>query len=134
LIVIDTSALITIVNREPERPQFLSVIEAADRRLIAAGNILEAKMVILGRFGPDAIADFTMLIEEIDPDIVALDAGQAEAAFIAFTRFGKGRHAKAALNLGDCIAYALAKTMNAPLLFKGNVFRKPIFSRAAETG
>jgi ribonuclease VapC len=98
------------------------VIKAADRRLIASGNILEAKMVILGRFGPDAIADFMMLIDEMAPDIVALDAVQAEAAFVAFTRFGKGRHAKAALNLCDCIAYALAKTMNAPLLFKGKDF------------
>jgi ribonuclease VapC len=79
-------------------------------------------MVILSRFGPDALADFITLIDEIAPDIVALDAAQAEAAFIAFTRFGKGRHAKAALNFCDCIAYALAKTMNAPLLFKGKDF------------
>jgi ribonuclease VapC len=122
LIVIDSSALIAIINREPERPQFLRLIAAADRRLISAATILEAKMVVLGRFGPDAIADFVTLMEEMAPDIVPLDATLADAAFAAFERFGKGRHSKAALNFCDCIAYALAKTLGSPLLFKGADF------------
>jgi ribonuclease VapC len=119
LIVIDSSALIAIINREPERPHFLDLIAAADRRLISAATLLEAKMVVLGRFGPDAVADFMMLMEEMAPDIVPLDAALVDAAFAAFERFGKGRHSKAALNFCDCIAYALAKTLSAPLLFKG---------------
>lgn len=81
-------------------------------------------MVILGRFGPDAIAEFTMLMDEMAPDIVALDATMADAAFATFEKFGKGRHSKAALNLCDCIAYALAKATDAPLLFKGADFSK----------
>ena len=79
-------------------------------------------MVVLGRFGPDAIADFVTLMEEMAPDIVPLDATLADAAFAAFERFGKGRHSKAALNFCDCIAYALAKTLGSPLLFKGADF------------
>jgi ribonuclease VapC len=122
LIVIDSSALIAIINREPERPQFLRLIAAADRRLISAATFLEAKMVVLRRFGPDAVADFATLIEEMAPDIVPLDAILADAAFAAFERFGKGRHSKAALNFCDCIAYALAKTIDSPLLFKGTDF------------
>ena len=122
MIVIDSSALIAIVNREPERPLFLRLIAAADKRLMSAATLLETRMVILGRFGPGAIADFAMLMEEMDPDIVPLDANLANAAFATFTKFGKGRHAKAALNFCDCIAYALAKTSNAPLLFKGSDF------------
>jgi ribonuclease VapC len=122
LIVIDSSALIAIVNREAEREHFIQLIEAADRRLISAATLLETKMVILGRYGSDAIVDLMLLIEEIAPEIMAFDAAQAEAAFAAFVRFGKGRHAKAALNYCDCIAYALAKTMDAPLLFKGADF------------
>jgi ribonuclease VapC len=90
LIVVDSSALIAIVNREPERPQFLGLIAAADRRLISAATFLETKMVILGRFGPNAVADFMSLIEEIAPDIVPLDAAQANAAFATFEKFGKG--------------------------------------------
>ena len=119
MIVIDSSALIAIINREPERPQFLDLIAAADRRLISAATLLEAKMVVLGRFGPNAVADFMMLMEEMAPDIVPLDAVLVDAAFAAFERYGKGRHSKAALNFCDCIAYALAKTLSAPLLFKG---------------
>ncbi len=122
MIVIDSSALVAIVNREPERPRFLDLIATADRRLISAATLLETKMVVLGRFGPDAIADFAMLMEEMAPEIVPLDAALADVAFATFERFGKGRHSKAALNLCDCIAYALAKTTNAPLLFKGADF------------
>jgi ribonuclease VapC len=122
LIVIDSSALIAIVKRESERPQFLKLIAAADRRLISAATFLETKMVVLGRLGPDAVVDFMLLMEEMAPDIVPLDAALADAAFAAFERFGKGRHSKAALNFCDCIAYALAKTLSAPLLFKGTDF------------
>lgn len=122
MIVIDSSALIAIVNREPERPQFLRRIAAADQRLISAATLLETKMVVLGRFGHAAIADFTTLVEEMAADIVPLDAVLANAAFATFEKFGKGRHSKAALNFCDCIAYALAKTKDAPLLFKGSDF------------
>lgn len=122
MIVIDSSALIAIINREPERPQFLRLIAAADRRLISAATFLEAKIVVLGRFGPGAMANFAVLMEEMAPDIVPLDATLADAAFAAFERFGKGRHSKAALNFCDCIAYALAKTLDLPLLFKGTDF------------
>ncbi len=122
MIVIDSSALIAVVNRESERAQFLKLIEAADKRLISAATFLETKKVVLGRFGPDAVADFMLLMEEMAPDIVPLDAALADAAFAAFERFGKGRNSKAALNFCDCIAYALAKTLSAPLLFKGADF------------
>jgi ribonuclease VapC len=122
LIVIDSSALIAVVNRESERLQFLKLIAAADRRLISAAKLLETKMVVLGRFGPLALADFMMLMEEMAPEIVPLDAALADAAFAAFQRFGKGRNSKAALNLRDCIAYALARMLGAPLLFKGTDF------------
>jgi ribonuclease VapC len=88
--------LIAIVNREPERQQFLKVIAAADYRLISAATLLETKMVVLGRFGPAAISDFRTLVEEIAPDIVPLDVVLANAAFATFEKYGKGRHSKAA--------------------------------------
>jgi ribonuclease VapC len=122
LIVIDSSAMIAIVNREPERPGFLRLITAADRRLVSAATFLETKMVVLGRFGPGAIADLMTLMEEMAADIVPLDAALANAAFASFEKYRKGRHSKAALNFCDCIAYALAKTNDAPLLFKGSDF------------
>jgi ribonuclease VapC len=55
-------------------------------------------------------------------EIAPFDDSQVRAASIAFDRYGKGVHSKARPNLGDCAAYALAKSMNAPSLFKGNDF------------
>jgi ribonuclease VapC len=129
LIVINSSALVAIVNREPERARFLKLLESSDRRLISAATLLETKMVVSGRFGSGAVADFMLLIAEMAPDIVPLDAPLAEAAFAAFERFGKGRHSKANLNFCDCIVYALAKSMNAPLLFKGDDFAETDLQR-----
>ena len=62
-------------------------------------------------------------------EIVPFDESQVRAASIAFDRYGKGVHSKARLNLGDCTAYALAKNMNAPLLFKGNDFTETDLQR-----
>jgi ribonuclease VapC len=57
-----------------------------------------------------------------NPKIVAFDESQADVAFAAFNTFGKGIHPKAKLNFGDCASYALAKSQNVPLLFKGDDF------------
>ena len=46
----------------------------------------------------------------------------------AFLRFGKGRH-PARLNCGDCASYALEKSLNIPLLFKGSDFAKTVSFR-----
>ena len=62
------------------------------------------------------------LKDENDFDIVPFDENQAREALAALDRYGKGIHSKAGLNLSDCVAYALAKSMNATLLFKGNDF------------
>jgi ribonuclease VapC len=62
------------------------------------------------------------LKDENDFDIVAFDERQAREALAAFDRYGKGIHSKAGLNLSDCAAYALAKSMKFTLLFKGNDF------------
>jgi len=98
VIVIDSSALIAILRREPEADRFLCVIAAADGCLLSSVGLLETSMVLAGRTGE-----------------------QARLAREAFLRFGKGRH-PAALNLGDCAAYALARSRVLPLLFKGEDF------------
>ncbi|MGQ0445205.1 MAG: PIN domain-containing protein [Beijerinckiaceae bacterium] len=61
-------------------------------------------------------------LAECEIEIVPFDEAQVRAAAAAFDRYGKGIHSKARLNLADCAAYALAKTMNLPLLFKGDNF------------
>ena len=79
-------------------------------------------MVIAGRTGNDAAwQKLDDLIRDAELEVVAHDRRLAEIARDAFLRFGKGRH-PARLNCGDCAAYALAKSLTVPLLFKGSDF------------
>jgi ribonuclease VapC len=122
MIAIDTSALIAIFRMEPEAERFLKTIVGAEARIISALSVLEASMVMIGRGEGGAetsLLDEFLLTAAVR--IVPFDAIQADLAREAFQRFGKGRH-KAALNLGDCASYALAKSQDAPLLFKGADF------------
>jgi ribonuclease VapC len=123
-IVIDTSAIIAILRSEPEKDQFVDAIPGANTRLMSAVSVQEAGMVIAGRFGGDAAWEpLDALVSRLDLEIVPHDADLARIARHAFLRFGKGRH-PAALNFGDCATYALAKSNNLPLLFKGDDFPK----------
>ena len=124
MIAVDSSALIAILRREPEADRFLHVIAMADGCLLSSVSLLETSMVLAGRTGDAASwSDLDALIARASMQVVAQDAGLAEAAREAFVRYGKGRH-PAALNLGDCSSYALAKTHSLPLLFKGSDFAK----------
>lgn len=122
MIVLDTSALIAVVNHEPERELFLEIIATSDQCLISALTILETSMVTLSRFGPIGLERLAEWLSSFAPEIAPFDEAQAQAALQAFRKYGKGVDPKARLNLGDCAAYALAKTRDAPLLFKGNDF------------
>jgi ribonuclease VapC len=123
VIVIDSSALVAIVNREPERVSFLSVIAGADYCFISAESLLETRMVVRGRFGAGGLRELGALMAEIAPEVNAFDTSQCDAALDAFERFGKGLGTAAKLNLGDCASYALAKSLSVPLLFKGDDFK-----------
>lgn len=122
VIVVDTSALLAIIQKEPECDAFLDAIRAAERVFVSALTILEAGMVLHGRRGVAGIDDLVGLIEGMGIDTVAFDTATAQGALDAFRIYGKGIHPQARLNLGDCAVYALAKGMNAPLLFKGHDF------------
>ena len=80
-------------------------------------------MILESRHGADGVRAFDQLLATADVEVVPLDMTQALAAREAFRAFGKGRH-PAGLNFGDCFAYALAKVLTEPLLFKGNDFAK----------
>lgn len=119
--VIDTSALIAILQDEPERPAFNRAIEAAERRALSVVSFVEASMVIESRYGAAGVRDLDLLIAKAGIELVAVDANQAHGARDAFRVYGKGRH-RAGLNFGDCFPYALARTEGEPLLFKGQDF------------
>jgi ribonuclease VapC len=119
--VIDTSALLAVFLGEPERPQFLESITQAEKRRISAANMLETGIVLEARRGEAAGREFDLFLSQAKVDIVAVDAEQADIARLAWRKYGKGRH-PAALNFGDCFAYALAKVLDEPLLAKGSDF------------
>ncbi|HEY1364148.1 MAG TPA: type II toxin-antitoxin system VapC family toxin [Xanthobacteraceae bacterium] len=119
--VIDASVLVAILLDEPEREAFQRVIDASAARLVSAVTKLEASVVMMARRGSAAADELDRLLAAIAAIVVPFDNHQADVARRAFERYGKGRH-RAALNLGDCAAYALAIAEAEPLLFKGTDF------------
>jgi ribonuclease VapC len=120
--VVDSSALIAVVLGEPEAEAILDTMSSSAVSVhVSAVSVVEASIVLESRQGPDATRDLDLLMVGVDADTVPVDKAQAELAFMAWKRFGKGRH-PAALNLGDCFSYALAKSLGYPLLFKGGDF------------
>jgi ribonuclease VapC len=122
MIVVDSSALIAVLFEEPEKQAFQNVITGGEHCVISAVNALETASVLRLRHGPPAVERLWQLLTDNEIEIVPFDEAQVRAAVAAFDRYGKGIDSKARLNLSDCAAYALAKSMNAQLLFKGNDF------------
>jgi ribonuclease VapC len=121
--VIDTSALLAILQDEPERRAFNEAIEGAASRAISVASWVEVSMVIETRTGAEGLRDLDLFVDRARIEIVPVNVEQGKAARRAFSRFGKGRH-PAGLNYGDCFAYALASHLGEPLLFKGEDFGK----------
>ncbi len=121
--VIDTSALLAILQDEPERRALNEAIEAADARRLSVVSFVELSIVIDTRFGAAGQRDLDLFLERAGVELVPVDAEQARVARYAYSRFGRGRHA-AGLNFGDCFSYALAHVLGEPLLFKGEDFAK----------
>lgn len=119
--VIDTSAMLAILQDEPERDAFAEEIAAAAVCRISAASFVEASMVLESRHGAEGVRLLDLLIESAGFDVVPVDLAQARIARQAFADFGKGRH-PAGLNYGDCFVYALARQLGEPLLCKGEDF------------
>ena len=119
--IIDTSALVGILDQEPDAEQLVRAIATATERLLSAANLVETGIVMQVRRGDEASRDLDLLLAKLSIEIIPVSAKQADIARKAFQRFGRGRH-PARLNFGDCFAYALAKDSAAPLLFKGEDF------------
>jgi len=122
MIVLDTSAIVAILSDEPERRAFNEIIERMTVRCLSAASLLETKMVLFARFGPQASNAVDAFILHAAIRIEPVGAETAEIAFDAFRRFGRGSGHPAKLNYGDCFSYALAREKRAPLLFKGGDF------------
>jgi ribonuclease VapC len=121
--VIDTSAVAAILFGEPEQDELIGKIAAAPNRVISAGTLIEASIIVEVRFGEAGGRELDLFLHRAHVDTVATDQEQVVLARAAWRRYGRGRH-PAGLNFGDLFAYALARSRGEPLLFKGDDFSK----------
>ncbi|HEY2700165.1 MAG TPA: type II toxin-antitoxin system VapC family toxin [Pseudonocardiaceae bacterium] len=119
--IIDTSAVIAIVNREPGHELLADAMVAATEVKMGAPTHVEAAIVALARWGHRGTTLLERVIQDQKIEIISFTDQHALVAVDAFNRFGKGRH-KAGLNLGDCHTYATAHVAREPLLYVGNDF------------
>lgn len=132
--VVDSSAFVAILD-EPDGPDYLDVLTAARRIAVSALTLYETRIVLSGRrdgrrrFREGAEDQLSALLTGLAVEIVPFTESQAVLAHQAYLRFGRGFH-PAALNLGDCAAYALTRHRGEPLLFKGQDFAQTDVERA----
>ncbi|WP_306117418.1 MULTISPECIES: type II toxin-antitoxin system VapC family toxin [unclassified Roseitalea] len=122
--IVDASAIVAFVMKEAGSGIYGPYLFSDTVPLfISAVNWWEVQARIIRHDKPDATRSLQFFQRGTRMELVAVDRGQTNIAIDAFRRFGKGRGHPAGLNLGDCFAYALAKTRNEPLLFNGDDFR-----------
>lgn len=121
--VLDTSAVLAILQQEDEAGRFARLVEAATVRLISAGTVLETGILAESRRGPAGASELENFLLRAKIEIVPFDVEQATIAREAHRRYGKGRH-RAALNMGDCFSYALSKASGELLLYIGDDFAR----------
>ncbi|MEO6092392.1 MAG: type II toxin-antitoxin system VapC family toxin [Novosphingobium sp.] len=119
--ILDTSALVAILYREPEAEDFVKRIHEAAVCRISVASYVELSIVVQRQLGPEGMRQADAFLRRAGIVVEPVTVEHGELARQAFVDFGKGRH-KAGLNFGDCFSYALAKATGAPLLFKGDDF------------
>lgn len=120
-VVVDTSAVIAILTGEHGAEELLEFLAEADERLISAGTLLELGIVLEAKLGPAGRSIMDRFVRDGRIDVVPVDHAQVDRALDGWRRFGKGHH-PAALNLGDCFAYALADAAGRAVLCVGGDF------------
>lgn len=127
--VVDSSVLLAIVLGEADAASYAERLSEPGRKVISAATLFEAAIAAERRGGLEARDRLDRLVTRIAPEVAPFDAVHLGWARDAYRRFGKGRH-PAALNLGDCMAYATARHCALPLLFKGADFEQTDLERA----
>lgn len=120
--IIDASAVIAILKREPEHAAFSALLETTPDLKMSAATYFETSIVVDSLKNPLASRAFDDLIERSHISIEPLTAEQAHIARQAYRVYGKGSGHPAQLNFGDCFSYALAREKREPILFKGDDF------------
>lgn len=121
--IVDSSALLAVLNREPDCERLETAIQTATSCQMSVANILETSIVVESRGGAEAGRELDAFLEHAAIEPIPVTVTQLEAARRAWRQYGKRRH-PAGLNFGDCLAYALARTTGEPLLYKGDDFAR----------
>jgi ribonuclease VapC len=119
--ILDSSAVIAIVLGEPEARAFELAIQNGPRCLMSAASVLECSIVLRRRLGDAGASKLDQLIDRLPITVRSVDLDQLGWARHAVETYGRGQH-PAKLNFGDCFSYALAKSSDEPILFKGTDF------------
>jgi ribonuclease VapC len=127
VIVVDTSAIMAILLKEPAGQACIDVL-SDDDILISAGTLTETYLVVAAR---NQRPRFERLRRAVSLTVVPVDEDRAQRAANAHARWGKGHH-PAKLNFGDCFAYELAMSFDCALLFVGNDFGQTDVRRAID--
>ena len=133
--IIDTSALVAILKDEADAGAILAAIRSGHPRRISAASYVELGAVVDRGNDPVQSRRLDELMARMAISIEPVTEAQARIAREAYRDFGKGSGHRAGLNFGDCFAYALARELGEPLLFKGDDFRHtdiPFVGRPAE--
>lgn len=121
--VVDSSALVCMIRREPEAAEILRAIDRDQVRLTSVASLLETGIVLERQLGRHGSRELEGILNRLQIYVAPVSVEQGKIALLAFWRFGKGIH-PAGLNFGDCFSYALARTTGEPLLFKGDDFSR----------
>ena len=125
MIVVDASAVIAMLFGEPSSGALAARLAAEADRVISVASYIESGTVLAGRRRSDrlqAIGDLDAFLATAGIELAPTDATQARLALRARISYGRGMGHGGALNFGDTFSYALAKALDAPLLFVGNDF------------
>ncbi|MBV8976747.1 MAG: type II toxin-antitoxin system VapC family toxin [Alphaproteobacteria bacterium] len=120
--IVDSSAIVAIVKKESDARSFTDALEAQPFCRMSAATFVETAVVIDAKRDPVLSRRYDDILRDSGIEIIAVDERQARIARDAYRDYGKGSGHKARLNFGDCFAYALAKALDEPLLYKGTDF------------
>jgi len=109
--------------RDADSERLLRRMREAPFCIVGPPTLLEAAMVLSSRLKHDPVKVLQRFLREGEVEVVPFTQQHYEAAVEAFVRYGKGKH-PAALNFGDCMAYAVARVAGMPLLYVGQDFSK----------
>ena len=118
--ILDASAVVSVILDQADAAELVRHLDAGASAM-GAPSVAEAAIVLQARVGARGLTDLRAFLREFDVRLVPFGDEHWRQAASAFAKFGKGRH-PAALNLGDCLTYAVAKLSGQPLLCLGNDF------------